>query len=108
MGRDQIASGSIAFAFCCTLVGGDVSEAFRDREFLDVGGAFMCGGCLVVELLCSKVRLPIALVGAFIMFDGTSGVFLRYRFLGSEFCLPAEKFLGPLSGVVGRRVGHET
>jgi hypothetical protein len=42
-------------------VGGDVSEAFLDREFLDLGGAFMCSGCLIVELLCSKVRLPIAL-----------------------------------------------
>ncbi len=83
-------------------MGGDVTEALSNREFLDIGGTLVHDGGFVVATPVTLVRVQVALVGALGMFGGAADVFGRDAFPRGEISLPAMQFLGALGGLATR------
>jgi hypothetical protein len=62
LGSQQVTARGLALPFGRASVSGDVTEALRDREFVDFGGAFVRGAGLIVALQLALARLLVALM----------------------------------------------
>ena len=97
LGREQVTTRSFASPFRRTSVSGDVTEALLNREFVDFGGAFVCGAGFIVATQLASVRLLVTLISAL---GGTLYVLLRDAPPGGKFRLPEQQLLGALGGFI--------
>ena len=107
LGRQQVAPGGFALPFGRTPVRVDVTEALHDREFVDLGRAFVCGAGLVMAMQLAVTRLLVTRVRTLGALGGALHVLVRDGLPGGKFCAPAQQLLGALGGFFTRRNGHE-
>jgi len=96
----QITARGLALPFGRASVSGDVTEALRDREFVGLGGAFVCGTGLIVALQLALARFLVALMRTLGVLGGALEVFLCDGLPRGKFGLPAQQLLGALGGFV--------
>ena len=102
LGGQQVTARGLALPVGRASVSVDVTEALLDREFVDFGGALMCGAGLIVALQLALARLLVALMRTLGVLGGALEVFLCDCPPRGKFGLPAQQLLGALGGFVAR------
>jgi hypothetical protein len=100
LGDEQVTARGLAFPFRRASMGGDVTDALVGRAFVDRGGAFVCGGGLVVAIQLASVCLAVTFGSELGELRGTLDVLLRHAAPGGKFRLPTQQLLGTLGGLV--------
>jgi hypothetical protein len=98
LGGQQVAARGLAFPFRRTSVGGDVTEALLDREFVHFGRTFVRGAGRIVAAQLAVARVLVTLMSALGALGGTLHVVLRDDLACREFGPPAQQLLGALDG----------
>lgn len=102
LGGLQIAARGFALFHGRAPVGGHVAEALLDRQFLDFGGAFVGGACLVVAMHRAFPGRLVPLVGPVGALGRALHVVLGDGLMGGEFRPATQQFLGALAGLLAR------
>ncbi len=102
LGGQVVAPGGFAFPLRRASVSGHVTEALLYRQLLDLGGTLVSHAGLVVAVLLTQMRLPVALVGTLGALRGALEVLLRDGLSGGEIPAPAQQFFGALGGFATR------
>lgn len=101
-----VAARGFAFFFRRALVRGDIAEVLGGRAFVDLGGALVGDGGVVVTLHSAAMGLLVTLVGSLGMLGGALDVFGGDGLSGGEFLPPAQQLLGAPGGLVPRCFAH--
>lgn len=102
LGGLEVATGGFAFPVRRAPVGGDVTESFRDRQLVDLGGPLVRGAGFEVAMTLAAVGLLVALMRMLGALAGTLDVIVGDGFPGSDLPAPAQELVGAFGGFITR------